>query len=365
MRVLYLIDSLRSGGKERQFVELLKGLNGKTDLVVKVVLFSDVIEYTEFARLEIDVTRLVRNVKYDPAIFWRLHKLIREFKPDVVHSWHLMCSLYAVPTVTLLRIPLVNGFVRDVPPRIARWSKTNVLRCLTLPFSAVVVGNSRAGLEAYEIPTEKRAFIHNGLDQTRLSGLVEPRETLRLLGIEREKVVGMVASFSEYKDYDSFFDMAKRISARRNDVAFLAVGSGPRFAEYEHQMAGYFPQIQLLGHRDDVENVINAFSVGVLLSPLGEGMSNSIMEYMALGKPVVATDWPGTRELVEHGKTGFLVGKGDIPQLTSSVLELLDDPDRAQDFGELGRSKIRDDFSLNKMVHDVVDIYRKLTIRSA
>ncbi|MGA6952336.1 MAG: glycosyltransferase, partial [Candidatus Sulfotelmatobacter sp.] len=122
-------------------------------------------------------------------------------------------------------------------------------------------------------------------------------------------------------------------------------------------------QVQFLGRQKDVERIASSFSIGVLTS-FTEGISNSIMEYMMLAKPVVTTDCTGSRELVREGETGFLVPPEDPAALADRIAYLLDNPDEARRIGQAGRKHIEEHFSLKTMVDKTVDIYEQ-AIRSS
>jgi len=358
MRVLQLIDALGTGGKERQFVELLKGLKRQPDIETRAVVMSDVVEYDDFRRLDIEVTVLKRRMRYDPAIFLGLHSLVRAFRPEIIHSWNTMCSVYAGPVAALSGATFVNGAVRDATP--SRAMSARLIRIAAQPFAKVVVSNSQAGLDAYGIPKSRSAVVYNGFDLSRLSRIASEAETRMALGIRTPFVVGMVGAFDRHKDWDTFFGMVRQISAKRGDVTFLALGAGSRLERYRQAWpAERHPNVRLLGRRTDVEAIANILTVGVLTSN-GEGISNAIMEYMALGKPVVATRAGGNAEVVEDGKTGFLIGDRDAAALTQRVLEFIDDPQKARDFGGRGRARIETVFSLEQLTRNYVDLYRRL-----
>ena len=361
IRVLHLIDSLVAGGKERQFIELLKGLKNTPGVTCAGVIFSDVIEYEGFAELGVPFWLLTRNTRYDPGVYGRLHAIMREFRPQIVHSWNGMCSVYGAPLARLCGARFVNGFVRAAPPGLSLRDPDYVRGLLTMPFSDVVVANSAAGLSAYRIPANKGVFIHNGFDRKRLEGLSEPRALRRALAIETPYIVGMIASYSRWKDYDSFFAAAREITAARNDVTFVAVGDGPNFSRYQAALPPErFPAIRLLGRRQDVESIANLFAVGVLLSTQGEGIANAIAECMALGKPVVATDCDGNSELIVESETGYLIPRGDAAALVRRICQLLDDPALAARMGEGGKRRIHESFGLEKMVQSYARLYDDL-----
>jgi len=116
--------------------------------------------------------------------------------------------------------------------------------------------------------------------------------------------------------------------------------------------------IKLPGTQTDIESIVSILDVGVL-STFTEGMSNSIMEYMALGKPVVATDGGGTNELVVQNETGFLVEQGNVEEMTDRIKYLLDNEEQAAAMGEAGRRRIVEEFGFENMMDRYVNLYRK------
>ena len=146
--------------------------------------------------------------------------------------------------------------------------------------------------------------------------------------------------------------------------AFVAVGDGEKLNSIKNGMSTYLNQrVKLLGKQQNVESIINIFTIGVLTTNakvIGEGISNSIMEYMALGKPVIATDFGGNGELVVDGETGFLVKPGDVEELTFRIMQLLDNPMGALQFGHRGLKRIQTDFSLEKMSRAYTTLYNNV-----
>jgi glycosyltransferase involved in cell wall biosynthesis len=278
-----------------------------------------------------------------------------------------MCSVYAAPLAKLGGAKFIDGFVRAAADNRDMRDPDYFRSRFTLPLTDVVVGNSRAGLRAYSIPARKGVCIYNGFDPARSGRLAEPEALRQSLGIDNQHIVGMVASFPHFKDYDSYFDAAQRICSRRDDVTFVAIGAGPNFANYQARFPEeQFPHIRLLGRRADVESIVNILSVGVLTSNTathGEGISNSIMEYMVLGKPVVATDCGGNGELILEGETGYLIANRDTAGLIDRLEKLLDDAVLARQMGEAGRRRITDAFGLERMTKAYAVLYRSLLAR--
>jgi len=367
MRILHLTERLGPGGKERQIVELLRGLSADRDIKSFVAITDEEKVRYEIDREHAEIIQLVRKRRRDLRLFKSLHELVSNLRIDIVHSWSPMCSVYAAPIAKLCGCAFVNGFVRDAPPHLSRWNKDYLMGKLTVPFSDIVVANSRAGLAAYQIPERKGLCIYNGFDPERVSKLTDEAELRSILGITTPHVVGMVANFTPRKDYATFVEMACRICRLRDDVTFLAVGTGETLQRVrdsvppEHSL-----RVKFLGQREDVESIANLFTVGVLATNSrlhGEGISNALMECMALGKPIVATDEGGTPELVLEGQTGFLVPSHDAGVLTDRVLKLLNNAELANEFGTEGRRRIETAFSLDAMTNAYLCLYRGVADR--
>src|SRR4030095_15980704 len=126
--------------------------------------------------------------------------------------------------------------------------------------------------------------------------------------------------------------------------------------EASKKIAAGMETIKFLGKRKNVEEIVATFDIGVL-STFTEGISNSVMEYMALKKPVVATDGGGMRELIVDGEPGFLVPPGNPAALATKIAYLLDHPDMARRMGEAGEARLQREFSITKMVEETVKFY--------
>jgi len=366
MKILLLIDSLVRGGKERRMIELVKGLLTYPDVQLEIITFKKNIEYKEIFDLNVPLHILERQPKKDPRIFYKLYKIAKKFQPDIIHSWGTMSSIYAIPSVKMLGTKFINGNVADAPiGQTIRDSKYLRTR-FTFAFSDVVIGNSKAGLNAYSAPEIKSRCVYNGFDFNRIDNLKDANKVRADLGIQTPKVVGMIGAFHNRKDFPTFIEAAKQMVSKRKDTTFLAIGDGPnRQAILESIPTAIKKYIILPGQLNDVESIINIFDVGVLCTNSkvhGEGISNSILEYMVLQKPVVATEGGGTNEIVIDGKTGFLAPYADADFLVQKLELLLDDIALAKSMGERGRRRVEQDFSLNRMKKEYIDLYYSLVV---
>ena len=180
--------------------------------------------------------------------------------------------------------------------------------------------------------------------------------------INTRYVVGMVASFTSKKDQATFIRAAKKIIHFRQDTTFILVGDGETMDTCQSLIDESEKNlIRFLGKLYDIESVINLFDIGILAT-FTEWISNSIMEYMALAKPVVATDCDGNSELMVDGETGYLIKPGDPEDLSNKVLSLLDDEPLRRTMGSLGKQRLITYFSLDAMVSAYLTIYNRYAL---
>jgi len=364
MRILHVTESLGAGGQERQLVELLRGLAPHREIESFVAVTEEEEFHYEIDPEHAQIIPLARKRGKDLRVFKKLYGLVSNLRIDIIHSWSSMCSIYAAPVAKLCSTAFVNGLVRDAPQHLTLMSKRYRRGKLTIPFSDIVVANSRAGLAAYRIPESKGLCIYNGFNPERVSNLTNEAELRSILGITTPHIVGMIAFFTPNKDYALFVEMACRICDLRDDVTFVAVGNGETLSHVRDSVPPkHSPRIKFLGRRKDIESVANLFTVGVLTTNSrlhSEGISNAITECMALGKPIVATNVGGTPELVLEGQTGFLVPGHDAGILTDRVLKLLNNRALAHQFGRAGCRRVETAFSLDAMISEYLCLYRRL-----
>ena len=171
----------------------------------------------------------------------------------------------------------------------------------------------------------------------------------------------MVATFSKLKDYNSYFKAAQLILEKHRSVTFIAIGDGTDSFEAVNLIENrYLKNFRLLGRKSNIESYINAMDI-CILSTFTEGISNSILEYMALGKPVIATRGGGTSEIVIDNKTGFLISPSNPEELTDKIEKLLNNIDLREQMGMAGKERVKKIFSSEIMVSKYVDFYKTIT----
>jgi len=210
-------------------------------------------------------------------------------------------------------------------------------------------------------PGENLFFVHGvGVD---LEGFSQGRENVpsvrEELGLgDQDVVVTCVAEFIPRKNHGFLLDAWKFVARNEGRSHLLLVGEGRNRDVIESRVQKErIPRVYFLGFRRDVPRILAATDVFVLTSK-HEGLARCIMEAMAAGKPVVATDVRGSRDLVENGVTGLLAELGDVEGLAQAFLQLIRDPELREKMGQAGRAKIND-YSLERVLDEMSAIYAR------
>ncbi len=361
MKVLYFIENLGPGGKERRLVELIKKLSQYPDIDIEIVLMSKEIHYTDILDLDVRIHYAIRNKwKKDPRILFKFFNIVRKVKPDLIHVWGNMVAIYSLPARLLLGGVLINSQITDSPINV---SFGLLGPKLTFPVSDKILANSYAGLKTYNAPTKKSSVIYNGFDFQRLANLTDKQEIRSKFNITTPMVVGMVATFYPKKDYATYLEAAQKVLETRTDVTFLCIGGGNAEPLKATVNPKWKSNILFLGSQSGVESIMNVCDIGVLCTNThlhGEGISNALLEFCALGIPVLATDNGGTPEIIEHDQTGYLLKTHDSVDLTERLTDLLGDENKREQFGKAGQLLVQNKFSIQQMIDSFYKTYKEL-----
>lgn len=367
MRILFFIDNLLPGGKERRFTELVKGLKAFPTIEFEIVVMNRNVHYQQVFELGNKIHFLERKIKKDISVVKKFYKICKDYRPDMVHTWDGMTAIISIPACKLLKIRLINGMVTDTPVQQNIFNKTWLRARFTFLFSDKIIGNSRAGLAGYGAPLKKSVCIYNGMDFKRFKNL--PDEDILRKEIFRNNsnsdfIVGMVAAFEARKDYKTFIESALSFIQSSQSISFVLVGDGTDLVKMKSTVPPeYRDKIIFLGRRNDVEAIVNLFDVGVLLTNSkvhGEGISNSIIEYMALGKPVIATRGGGTNEAIINNENGYLIDPDDSDALVGCIQTLINDKSLRAEFGIKSKELAHRIFDLQIMTENYLKMYHKV-----
>jgi glycosyltransferase involved in cell wall biosynthesis len=310
----------------------------------------------------IPVFILGRRSFLDLRRFFQLLRLIRDRKVDVIHthlfSSHLWGGAAALffPRVRLLRTehnmsewktPLHRGLDHLLSFR------ADSIIAVSEPVRKSLISRCRINQEKVEV-------IVNGLNTERLRTAAGPEEIRRKLGIpEGGKVVVTAAALTPKKGHRYLLKAAELIAGRREDVYFILLGEGKLRGELEEEIRnrGLTGQVCLLGSRPDAPEIIGRADLFVL-SSTREGLPISLLEAMALQRPVVVTAVGGCPELIDDGQNGILVPPRDAGKLAGAIEKVLDHPQLGKRLGTAAAATVAEGYGMDKMIESYREIYR-------
>jgi glycosyltransferase involved in cell wall biosynthesis len=357
MRVLFLLEQLNRGGKERRLLEIIKGIkNNYPEVDIHFIISKAEYAFPEIFDLNVKIYQLDNpgNLRLLATYF----RLIKKINPDIVHAWSYKTSFYASCLKPFYKYKLISGFIADVFG--SDGVSALITQGLIFKFAENVIANSKAGLEAYKAPKHKSLVVYNGYDFKRNSNLKE-RDALKTeLGIVTPYVVFMAGRISPHKDYRTFVAAARIIIEKRSDITFVSAGLiGHNDCYPEPLKEEEKTYIKFLGARNDIEDLINLCDIG-LLCTFSEGVSNFILECMAQAKPVIATGIGGTAEIVDNHKSGFVL-PASSPELVAEHIELLiGNNDLSKSFGEEGKRIVNTRFNQQLATESIYKLYNSL-----
>jgi len=367
-QIVFLITGLAYGGAETQLVNLVTSLK-KRGWEVRVVSMLSPQAFTEELK-EAGIPILTLNMRRgvaDPRAVFRLVKILREWKPDIVHSHMVHANLLARVVRIFCKIPVLISTAHSINEG-GRWRE--VAYRLTDPLADLTTNVSRAAVERYirvgAAPKNKIRFMPNGIDTTKFKPNKAAGQRLRNeLGVVNYFVWLAVGRFEEAKDYPNMLRAFSMIVSKKTDVVLLLVGQGSLMEEVKKIASelNLEDKVQFLGVRRDVPDLMNAADAYVM-SSAWEGMPMVLLEAGACGLPVVATDVGGNSEVVLNGKTGFIVPPRNPETLAQAMEKMMALPkEKRLEMGKAGRAYIEANYSLEHVVDQWEALYMELLQR--
>jgi glycosyltransferase involved in cell wall biosynthesis len=369
--VLFIIDSFEQGGSERQALQLLRQLHESGQCNVRLACLQN----RGSLRAEADALGIGEIHEYPLTSFYdlnfgrqllRLRRFIKENQIDVVHTHCFYTNIFGMAGAFLSNVRArvtskgeTDGFRTPLQKRAERLSFRLAHRVIA---NCLVVQNQliREGVSPARIIQH-----YNGLDLGRLkvpSGL-RREDALAAFGLPPDRrFMTIVANLhNPVKDHPMFLRAAARVRAQVADAAFVIAGEGDLMKGLRElaEQLGIERDVFFIGRCQDVGRLLASSDIGVLSSK-AEGFANAILEYMAAGLPVVATDVGGVREAISDGETGYIVSSGDDKKMAEVIVKLLNNPERARAMGQLGRSIVAEKFSFEHHLRNTLELYDKL-----
>ena len=373
--VVHVIYRFAVGGTENGMVNLINQMP-QAAYRHAIVSLTDVDEGFS-ARLrhpDVELISLHKPPGHGYKLYPRLYRLFRRLRPAIVHTRNLAALESMFPAWAAgvpVRIHGEHGWDMSDPGgmnRALQW-----VRRAYRPFVGHYVAVSRA-LEQYlaelGVPPQRVSQIYNGVDVQRFhaAAVREPIAGCPFAN-PRDWLLGTVGRLQPVKDQlnlvRAFIRAMELAPLRKERARLVIIGDGPLYSEARSllQRAGLDRLAWMPGERSDVPAILRGLDCFVLPS-LAEGISNTILEAMATGLPVIATDVGGNGEIVDVGRTGDLVPAADSEALAQRILVYARDPEKGRTLGRAGRARVERQFSLETMVQRYQDLY-DLMLRGA
>jgi L-malate glycosyltransferase len=359
------IDTARTwrGGQNQVLVTVmgLRALGHRTMLVA-----NPDGELRQRAKEGLDLLPLTPRTEMDLNAAWRLSRVIKQLRPDIVHAHDphavAMSALALSMSTQLAKPPLVASRRVDFHLRgnsLSRW-KYRQVDCFICASGAI-----RKMLVADGVPEARAVVVHEGVDLEHIDAAPGAGLREELWLPHGAPIVGNVAALVPHKGQRHLVEAALLVLPQVPDVRFVIAGEGELRPALERQIHEHRLEkhVLLAGFRPDVLSLHKAFDIFVM-SSLTEGLGTSLIDAMACGKPVVATKVGGIPEVVVDGETGFLVEPRDHEGMARALTSLLKDETLRHRMGEAGRTRARVRFSAERMVQDTLRVYQRVAMHA-
>jgi len=355
----------QEAGTEKQLLAIIRGLNAQR-FEITLACIEDGEPLRQLAGRATPLVFPFHNV-FSLRGWTQTRRLRREINRrqiDIVHTFMIRATILGVMAARGSLCKTVLTSRRNV----GHWYTpfyVRVFRFLNRMTTRIVANSEsakRAAMEIESAPASKIDVLYNGVDLGSFS-LAPDFSVLDRLGIAREsRVVGIVANYRPVKDLEMFLAAAALIAEHEPRAVFLLVGHGPLRKQLGEaaQRRGIAAKVFFTDGNEPVPPCLPLMEVACL-SSRNESFSNAILEYMAAGLPVVATDVGGNREAIVEGVTGFLTPPGDAAAFAKAVICLLDNQSLRNEMGNRARERCRDQFGMESCIRRLEEYYELLS----
>lgn len=345
-RVLHLVWNLIRGGTEGQCARVAmalreSGLDHRVAVFRREGFFVEPVERCCGPLLHLPIEHMLSL--HTLGLVRGLARSLRQERVALVHAWDADAEVFGSWAARWAGVPWITSR-RDLGEIYAGW-KLRLMNHADRGAQAVVVNASAIArrVEGSGVARDRVVLIPNILDVEEFDRLAA-RPFPRASELGPGRWIGLVARLDPEKDVATFLRAAARVSALVPDARFVVAGDGVQRGELERLRAelSLDDRVVFLGDVTDVPALLGQLAAGVLCPKSNEGLSNSILEYMAGRLPVVATNCGGNADLVREGETGSVVRPGDVAALSEALVALLREPGRARAMGLAGRRAVEE-----------------------
>jgi len=359
--IVFLLTSLSFAGAEVQVVNLATELRRRHWKVRVVSMLPPEALADKLEKQGIEYVSLnMRRGVADPRVLFKLARLLRGWRPQVLHCHMVHANLLGRLVRLLVSVPVVISTAHSINE--GGWLRERLYR-LTDSLASITTNISQAAVDRYvevgAVPRGRIRFIPNGLDLETFRSNPELRQEMRRKLQLLEPFIWLaVGRFDEAKDYPTMLQAFARTAGEQPAVLLLVGGDGLEEKMMPLvQRLGLESRVRFLGVRDDIQLLMKGAD-GYLMSSAWEGMPMVLLEAAATGLPIVTTDVGGNREVVEDEVSGFVVAPGDPDGLARAIQRMMELPAVERHMmGEAGRRRVEQRFGLQAIVDQWEALY--------
>ncbi len=369
INILYMIDHFHmAGGTETHLTHLVRNLN-KERFNASVVVFdfadnplAKKIYESGIPIIHMQVLRYYTYNAFKKAI--SLSKFIKNKNIDIVQTFHFKSDFYGAIVAKLSGVKHIISSKRDTGDLKSKWHFFLNRRVKKI-FQGVIAVANAVGEEVAlmeHIPHNKITTIYNGVNLDRFSvpDEYDKNKTRKSLGLNKNDfIVGTVAWFRPEKNYNVFFKAIEKVCKSINELRVIAVGGGQQLEYFKNYISniGLADRIVFTGPTDDVTRYLKVLDVACLVPGRNEGFSNSVLEKMSMGLPIIVTDVGGNAEAVIDGFNGLVIPPDDSEALSEAIIGLYQYPEKRKKMGLRSRQRVEEYFTIQKMVQRHEEYY--------
>lgn len=364
IKIIHILDSLNIGGLENGIVNLING-SDDNEFIHEICCLKRSGAAAKRIKKNIKIYELNKKEGNDWGLYYRLVKLIKRAKPDIIHTrnWGAIDGLIAAKIAGVKKIIHGEHGWNNCDPKGMNKKRRIIRKGLSVHVDRFIAVSHDLGSwlrESCWIKSEKISTIINGVDVEKYNPKGDGKRIRSVLGLKDEVILGTVGRLDPIKNFDILIQAFSELKYGRNKVKLLIAGEGKERKKLERiaSETGVKDRVVFLGERDDLSNIYKIMDVFILPSR-NEGISNTILEAMATGIPVIAAKVGGNVELIEHNITGLLVSPESADAIKKALSFYLTHPEIMKEQGRNARNKAVTNFSLSKMINDYSMIYKQ------
>lgn len=367
IKLVHIVPSLNIGGRENAVLEVIRALNkNKFDVNVCCLRRKGTL-YESFAKEGINIHFMGNTNGIDLTMYFKLSKFLKDHRYDIVHTHNPGAFIYGTLGAKLAGISLIVNTEHGYGYKLS-WRKKVIEHVLRNFISVTIAVSEDLRLKlsrGFMCQPADIVTIYNGIDMERFSKHDSETKNLRKhYGFNLDdKIIGIVARLVEVKDHKTLLKAMQICLNEMPSLKLLIVGDGPLMAELQKYTMeiGLQENVICMGERTDVNKLMAILDL-FILSSTSEGISMTLLEAMASGKPVVATSVGGNPEVVKNGKTGLLVPSKNPQAMAEAILGLLNDQSKLILFGQRGRERVKEAFCIRKTIKSIENLYENLML---